>query len=221
MNLLNAVVILALAASSPPSAPAKPGESPGCATTNIETALRHLFERYKVAGPLDVSRDSGEAITPDFISASLKIRDVPNGYATLESQDLIETYEAALFKNPNGYHLVLVSSGGSVSRYAAFRCDKEGLKPDSEALRISTEEAIKLYSDAGLLAAKGKKGLTEQFLRDWAGSIVTFGLPRKGRLITIKADVDEPASVYGKKVGTVDYVDGRFVVQSLAKKGAR
>ncbi|GMT96823.1 hypothetical protein KH5H1_09420 [Corallococcus caeni] len=218
MILLKAALILALTSANPEAAPAKAGASAGCATTNIEVALRHLFERYKDGGTLDVARDSGEPITPQFIAESLKVRDVPNGYALVESPDLIETYEAALFKNPNGYHLVVVSSGASVSRTAVFKCDADGLKADNTALQLSDADAIQLYADAGLLKANAKKGLSEKTLKDWAGSIVTLGLPRKGRVITIKANVDEPAGVYGKKLGTVDYVDGRFVVSSLAKK---
>jgi hypothetical protein len=207
MMLLSAVAALVLTASTPE-----------CATTNIETALRHVFERYGQGGPLEVSRDSGDPITPDFITASLKIRDVPNGYATLEGPDLIETFEAALFKNPEGYHLVITANGGSVSRHAVFRCGPDGLSVDDTALRISDEEARQLYKDAGLVAAQGKKGLSEQTLKDWAGSIVLMSLPRKGRTILLKAGVDEPSSVYGKKLGTVEYTGGQFIVHSLAKR---
>lgn len=212
MILLKTALILALSSAAP-------AKDTGCATTNIEVALRHLFDRYKNGGTLDVTRESDEPITPQFIAESLKVRDVPNGYALIESPDLIETYEAALFKNPNGYHLVVVSSGASVSHTAVFRCDADGLKADNTALRLSDAEAVQLYTDAGLLKANAKKGLTEKTLQDWGGSIVVLGLPRKGRVITIKANVDEPAGVYGKKLGTIDYVDGRFVVHPLAKKG--
>jgi hypothetical protein len=208
---LKTALILALTSAAPE-------KDTGCATTNIEVALRHLFDRYKDGGTLDVARDSGEPITTQFIAESLKVRDVPNGYALIESPDLIETYEAALFKNPSGYHLVVVSSGASVSHTAVFRCDADGLKADNTALRLSDAEAVQLYTDAGLLKANAKKGLTEKTLQDWGGSIVVLSLPRKGRVITIKANVDEPAGVYGKKLGTIDYVDGRFVVHSLAKK---
>ncbi|ADO75837.1 hypothetical protein [Stigmatella aurantiaca] len=218
MNLLSAVAVLVLASSSPDSAPVPPGSSSGCATSNIETALRHLFERYKEGGPLDIIRDTGEALSPEFITTPLKILDVPNGYATLEGPDLIESFEAALFKNPEGYHLVVTSSGTSASRHVVFRCNKEGLTPDNTALQFSLEDEIKLYASAGLLSAKGKKGLTEQFLKDWAGPIVLLALPRKGRVITLKAGVDEPGSVYGKKLGTVEYANGKFIVHPLAKQ---
>ncbi|MCP3064503.1 hypothetical protein LXT21_37590 [Myxococcus sp. K38C18041901] len=190
-------------------------------TTNIETALRHLFERYPDGGPLNIGRDSGDPLAPDFVAKSLKVRDVPNGYATFESPDLIASFEAALFKNPTGYHLVIVASGGSVNDFTVFRCTQEGLTADPAALKISTEEAIQLYADAGLLSADGKKGAERKTLEDWAGTIVTLALPRKGRSIVIKADVEEPPSLYGKKLGTVDYVDGRFVVRSLKSKASR
>lgn len=218
MILLKTVAILALLSSTPAAAPAS---SSGCMTTNIETALRHLFERYPNGGSLDIGRDSGDPLTPDFIAKSLKVRDVPNGYATIESPDLIASFEAALFKNPTGYHLVIVASGGSVNDFAVFRCTQEGLTPDPAALKFSTEEAIQLYADAGLLSADGKKGAARKTLQDWAGTLVTLSLPRKGRSIVIKADVEEPPSLYGKKLGTVDYKDGRFVVSSLKGKAAR
>ncbi|QSQ17641.1 hypothetical protein [Myxococcus landrumensis] len=208
MNLLGVVVILTLSA-----APKSP--SGGCATTHIETALKAVFERYPNAGELDMVRDSGESITPEFLSSAVKIRDVPNGYVTLEHSDLMESYEAALFKNPGGYHLVIVSSGGSVSRGAVFRCDAQGLAQDAQALNISREDALALYADAGLI---GKKGVSEQHLKDWAGTLVQLSLPRKGRSILLKAYVDEPGHLYGKKLGTVEYVDGRFIVQSLGKR---
>lgn len=214
MILLKASLILALAAAAPAS-------NASCVTTNIETALRHVFERYKEGGVLALRRESGAPVTPQFISESLKIRDVPNGYATLESSEFFETYEAALFKNPTGYHLVVVGSGASVDHVAVFKCDAEGLRADNMALPLSTEEAVQLYRDAGLISAKGKTGLTEKTVRDWAGSVLALQLPRKGRVIAITASVEEPESVYGKKLGTIEYVDSKFVIHSLAKKKAR
>src|SRR5215217_1183388 len=215
--LLKTLAVLALLSSTPA---ARPASSSGCMTTNIETALRHLFERYPGGGPLDISRDASDPLTPDFIAKSLKVRDVPNGYAIIESPDLIGSFEAALFKNPAGYHLVITASGGSVNDFAVFRCTQEGLTPDPAALKISTEDAIRLYADAGLLTADGKKGTDKKTLEDWAGTIVTLSLPRKGKSIVIKADIEEPPIIYGKKLGTVDYVDGRFVVKSLKGKVA-
>lgn len=212
MNLLGVVVILTLSAA-PPSPAGKSG-SPGCATTNIETALKAVFERYPNGGTLELERDSREPLTPEFLTSAMKIRDVPNGYVTLEHRDLLEGYEAALFKNPAGYHLVIVSSGGSVNRMAVFRCDAQGLTPDDQALSLSPEESLKLYAEAGLI---GKKGVTEQHLKDWAGTLVQLSLPRKGRSIVIKAYVDEPAHLYGKKLGTIEYTDGRFVVHPAGK----
>ncbi|WP_342379853.1 hypothetical protein NVS55_09960 [Myxococcus stipitatus] len=208
MNLLGVVVILALSSAAPP------GSEGSCATANIETALKAVFERYPSADELDLTRDSGEPITPEFLSTAFKVRDVRNGYATLEHADLVERYEAALFKNSSGYHLVIVSTGGSVNRMGVFRCDARGLVSDAQALSFSREDALKLYGEAGLI---GKKGLTEQHLQDWAGSLVQIALPRKGRSIVLKAAVDEPAHVYGKKVGSVEYSDGRFVVRSLGR----
>ncbi|AGC43206.1 hypothetical protein MYSTI_01874 [Myxococcus stipitatus DSM 14675] len=208
MNLLGVVVILAVSSAAPQ------GSEGSCATANIETALKAVFERYPNAGELDLMRDSGEPVTPAFLSTAFKVRDVRNGYATLEHADLVEQYEAALFKNSSGYHLVIVSTGGSVSRLGVFRCDARGLVPDAQALSFSREDALKLYGDAGLI---GKKGLTAQHLQDWAGSLVQFALPRKGRSIVLKAAVDEPAHLHGKKLGTVEYSDGRFTVHSLGK----
>ncbi|MFY2559334.1 hypothetical protein ACN469_17005 [Corallococcus terminator] len=220
MILLKTVAVLALLSATPAGTAARPAGSSGCMTTNIETALRHLFERYPDGGPMRLGQDSGDSLAADFVAKSLKIRDVPNGYATLEIPDFMGSFEAALFKNPTGYHLVLVASGGSVNDFFVFRCTQEGLTPDPAALRISTEDAIQLYSDAGLLSADGKKGAARKTLEDWGGTIVTLALPRKGRSIVIKADIEEPPSIYGKKLGTVDYVDGKFVVRSLKSKAA-
>ncbi|WP_253997999.1 hypothetical protein [Myxococcus qinghaiensis] len=220
MLLLKTIAVLALLSSTPAATAARPASSSGCMTTNIETALRHLFERYPDGGPLRIGSDSGDPLPPDFIAKSLKVRDVPNGYATFESPDAIASFEAALFKNPTGYHLVIVASGGSVNDFTVFRCTLEGLTTDPSALKISTEDAIRLYADAGLLTADGKEGTDRKTLEDWAGTIVTLSLPRKGRSIVIKADIEEPPSIYGKKLGTVDYVDSRFIVKSLKSKVA-
>ncbi|RKH02059.1 hypothetical protein D7X74_37425 [Corallococcus sp. CA047B] len=229
MLLLNTVVVLALA-SAPP---AKPVARAGCATTNIETALQHLETHLKASAAqpkAEVSEEelarlveSGEyveSVAEEFIGKDWKVRDVPNGFVSTGDKNPDGTYEAALFKNPEGYHLVLVGEGVSVTHIEAFRCDKDGFKADNAALRISTAQALQLYADAGLIAPKGKKGLQEKTLKDWGGSILDFHLPRKGRSIRVTAGVDEPASVYGKALGTLEYVDSKFVVRSLAKKPA-
>nr|WP_227026853.1 hypothetical protein [Corallococcus soli] len=228
--LLNTVVVLALA-SAPP---AKPAAQASCATTNIETALQHLETHLKATAAqpkvelsdeelarLVESGEYAESVAEEFVGKTWKVRDVPNGFVSTGDKNPDGTYEAALFKNPEGYHLVLVGEGASVTHIEAFRCDKGGFKADAKAFRISNAQAIQLYADAGLIAPKGKKGLQEKTLQDWAGSILGFHLPRKGRSIRITAGVEEPASVYGKALGTVEYVDSKFVVRSLAKKPAR
>ncbi|RYZ37818.1 MAG: hypothetical protein EOO71_26495 [Myxococcaceae bacterium] len=229
MLLLNTVVVLALA-SAPP---AKPEARASCATTNIETALQHMEAHLKAnankprvehtdeeLARLVESGEYVESIADEFVGKTWKVRDVPNGYVSTGDKDPDGTYEAALFKNPEGYHLVLVGEGASVTHIEAFRCDKDGFKADPAALRMPPAQAIRLYADAGLIAPKGKKGLQEKTLQDWGGSIVNFHLPRKGRSIRLTANVEEPASVYGKALGTLEYVDSKFVIRSLAKNPA-
>ncbi|RKH14782.1 hypothetical protein D7V97_02030 [Corallococcus sp. CA053C] len=216
MVLLKAVVILALA-SAPP---AKPAASAGCATTNIETALRHLEAHLKATvkpeAKDDSEDDSGASFAEEVVGQTWKIRDVPNGYMSTED-DSGTTYEAALFKNPEGYHLALVGTGVSVVNTAVYRCDKSGLKLEKDALEVSLEKAIQLYANAGLIASKGKPGLSEKYLRDWGGSILAYHLPRKGRVIRITSYVDEDA-VYGKELGTLEYAQSKFQVIPLKKK---
>ncbi|MCY1046387.1 hypothetical protein OV208_34100 [Corallococcus sp. bb12-1] len=229
MLLLNTVVVLALA-SAPP---AKPEARASCATTNIETALQHLEAHLKASADkprVELSEEelarqveSGEyveSVADEFIGKTWTVRDVPNGFVSTGDSEPMGTFEAALFKNAEGYHLVLVGEGASVTHIEAFRCGKDGFKADEAAFRMSNKQAIQLYADAGLIAPKGKKGLQEKTLKDWGGSIVNFHLPRKGRSIRLTANVEEPASVYGKALGTIEYVDSKFVVRSLAKKPA-
>nr|WP_216618006.1 hypothetical protein [Corallococcus carmarthensis] len=214
--LLKAVVVLALA-SAPPT---KPAASAGCATTHIETALQHLEAHLKTAvksaSKDDSVDDSAMYFAEEAVGQTWTVRDVPNGYlSTGDGSD--PTYEAALFKNPEGYHLVLVSFGTSAVNTAVYRCDKSGLTLEKDALEVPLDKAIQLYANAGLIASKGKPGVTRQTLKDWAGSLVAYHLPRKGRVIRITSYVDEDG-VYDKELGTLEYVQSKFQVVPLKKK---
>ncbi|RKH68768.1 hypothetical protein [Corallococcus llansteffanensis] len=220
MLLLKAVVVLALA-SAPP---AKPAASAGCATTNIETALKHLEAHLKATAKpekeVDPDDESGPPLAEEFMGLTWKIRDVPNGYMSTVGE-AGTTYEAALFKNPEGYHLALVATGDSVVNTAAYRCDKSGLKLEKDALEVPLGTAIQLYANAGLIAPKGKPGLSQKTLRDWGGSIVAYHLPRQGRVVRLTAFVDEPDSVYGTELGILEYSHSKFRVLPPEKKKAR
>ncbi|NNB95667.1 hypothetical protein HI113_17365 [Corallococcus exiguus] len=215
--LLKAVVLLSLA-SAPP---AKPAASAGCATTNIETALKylevHLKATAKSAKAVDPDDESGRPLGDDFVGLKWNVRDVPNGYLSTED-DSGTTFEAALFKNPEGYHLAIVGTGASVINTAVYRCDKSGWTLEKDALDVPLEKAIQLYDNAGLIAPKGKPGLTRKHLNDWGGSILAYHLPRKGRVIRITSYVDEPDSAYGKELGTFEYVQSKFQVVPLKAK---
>ena len=215
--LLKAVVVLALVAAPP----AKPAASAGCATTNIETALQHLAAHLKTAvasASKDDSVDnSAMYFAEEAVGQEWTVRDVPNGYMAV-GNDSFTAYEAALFKNPEGYHLVLVGTGDSVVNTAVYRCDKSGLTLERDALEVPLAKAIELYANAGLIAPKGKPGLTTKDLKDWGGSILAYHLPRKGRVIRVTSYVDEPSSAYGKELGTIEYVQSRFQVVPAKKK---
>lgn len=215
--LLKAFVLLSLA-SAPP---AKPAASAGCATTNIETALQHLTAHLKTAVP-EASKDdsvdnSAMYFAEEAVGQTWTVRDVPNGYVST-GNDAGTRYEAALFKNPEGYHLAVVGTGDSVINTAVYRCDKSGLTLEREGLEVPLEKAIELYANAGLIAPKGKPGLTRKDLKDWGGSILAYHLPRKGRAIRITSYVDEPNSAYGKDLGTLEYVQSKFQVVPLKTK---
>ncbi|WP_434300720.1 hypothetical protein [Corallococcus exiguus] len=217
MMLLQAVVLLSLA-SAPP---AKPAASAGCATTNIETALQRLEAHLKTAvasASKDDSVDnSAMYFAEEAVGQTWTIRDVPNGYMAV-GNDSFTAFEAALFKNPEGYHLVLVGTGDSVINTAVYRCDKSGWTLEKDALEVPLDKAIQLYDNAGLIAPKGKPGLTRKDLKDWGGSILAYHLPRKGRVIRITSYVDEPDSAYGKELGTLEYVQSKFQVVPLKTK---
>ncbi|MHA7629347.1 hypothetical protein [Corallococcus sp. M7] len=213
MMLLKAVVLLSLA-SAPPAKPA-------CATTNIETAVQNLAAHLKTAvkpAPKDDSVDDSDMyFAEEAVGQTWKVRDVPNGYMSTED-DSGTTFEAALFKNPEGYHLALVGTGASVVNTAVYRCDKSGWTLEKDALEVPLEKAIQLYDNAGLIAPKGKPGLSRKDLNDWGGSILAYHLPRKGRVIRITSYVDEPSSAYGKDLGTLEYVQSKFQVVPLKTK---
>ncbi|RUO92303.1 hypothetical protein D7Y11_15595 [Corallococcus sp. AB018] len=215
--LLQAVVLLSLA-SAPP---AKPAASAGCATTNIETSLQRLEAHLKTAvasASKDDSVDnSAMYFAEEAVGQTWTSRDVPNGYMAV-GNDSFTAFEAALFKNPEGYHLVLVGTGDSVINTAVYRCDKSGWTLEKNALEVPLDKAIQLYDNAGLIAPKGKPGLTRKDLKDWGGSILAYHLPRKGRVIRITSYVDEPDSAYGKELGTFEYVQSKFQVVPLKTK---
>jgi hypothetical protein len=220
--LLKAVVALTLA--SEPTA--KPAASAGCATTNILTALKHMEAHLKATpspqakGAEETEEEAyaseGWSLAESLVGKTWTVSDVPNGYVSEGEAGLGDTYEAALFKNPEGYHLVLVGFEGSSVNTAVFRCTKAGLKQDPQALKVTDKEILQLYSSAGLMASKGKKGFRKELLQG-GGGYLGFHLPRKGRSIRISSQMDEEG-VYGKQLGSFEYVDSKFVVVPLKKK---
>ncbi|NNC21191.1 hypothetical protein HJC22_36340 [Corallococcus exiguus] len=180
-----------------------------------------MVSTHVVRSPLETADDSVDNSAMYFaeeaVGQTWTIRDVPNGYMAV-GNDSFTAFEAALFKNPEGYHLVLVGTGDSVINTAVYRCDKSGWTLEKNALEVPLDKAIQLYDNAGLIAPKGKPGLTRKDLKDWGGSILAYHLPRKGRVIRITSYVDEPDSAYGKELGTFEYVQSKFQVVPLKTK---
>ncbi|RKI29823.1 hypothetical protein D7Y27_39830 [Corallococcus sp. AB004] len=182
----------------------------------METALNLMLPCFPAGGDLELERDSEEPVTAEFITKSMTVRDVPNGFALIESDDLRFAYEAALFKAPRDTTLVVAAKGGRKDRVVVFQCDLKGLKLAQDATKtfdLSREEILRLYDSAGLIAPPGKKGLKAKNVREWGSSFVDFTLPRTGRTIKLVASVDIPKEIRGTEVGTVEYVDQKFVVR--------
>lgn len=179
-----------------------------CANANIEQALASLHtEGYWM-------RDSGEEMTAEFLKSAMKVKDIKNGYASVEHDEFIHTYTAALFKGKEQSHLLVSMAGGSVDRLFAYKCESPNWVKDDELLAALSPEALPLYKKAGLIGAtmqNGKK-LTEAELAEYAGTLIQHVLPRVGRKIVLKAGYDD-SKIYGKILGSLEFNGQAFVLK--------
>lgn len=197
-------------------APRAHGSSGSCQTQNVVQA----FTDVSLKSELFV-RDSGQKLTESYLVKAIKIKDVKNGYLELNDKDINNRSEAALFKGKSRRNfLAIVISGGSSDRALLFACDATGGKwtPHQHPLfsEISRENAILLYKKRGFVGlplvelGKGRK-LDEAVLSDYAGSLVSFKLPRVGRTIKRLATLDD-SSVFGKTLDEFEF-DGESFKQ--------